>query len=480
MNGAFPIAMVVIQYALVLAIAAFILIRSRGTPAVRLAWLVIVFAVPVIGVIAFLLVGEVRLGRRRGERHRLIAARMTAKLASHASRPLPIDALILEDYRSLAHLAETVGGNRPRGGHTLRLFGDTDLFIQSLVEDIEKAQWHCHLLFYIFLTDGSGTRVAEALAEAAERGVECRLLVDGVGSRAFLGSDLRRRIAARGVHVVEALPASVVRMALARVDLRNHRKIAIVDGVIGYCGSHNIADAAFAIKPKYAPWVDAMVRMEGPAVQDLQLLFVEDWYLDTNESLEEVLAVSSPASLEGAALQIMGTGPDCYNEALRQLSQASFHAAREELILTTPYFVPDEATASALETTARRGVDSTLVVPARNDSPVVAAASRSYYEKLLDAGVDIYEYVPGLLHAKTTTIDRRLAMVSTANLDRRSFELNFEVSMVVYDSDFASELRLLQKSYLDQSEPVEPLQWRRRGWPKKLVQNAAGLLSPLL
>ena len=269
-------------------------------------------------------------------------------------------------------------------------------------------------------------------------------------------------------------------MALARVDLRNHRKIAIVDGVIGYCGSHNIADAAFAIKPKYAPWVDAMVRMEGPAVQDLQLLFVEDWYLDTNESLEEVLAVSSPASLEGAAVQIMGTGPDCYNEALRQLSQACFHAAREELILTTPYFVPDEATASALETTARRGVDSTLVVPARNDSPVVAAASRSYYEKLLDAGVDIHEYVPGLLHAKTTTIDRRLAMVSTANLDRRSFELNFEVSMVVYDSDFASELRLLQKSYLDRSRPVEQLQWRRRGWPKKLVQNAAGLLSPLL
>ena len=184
MSGALPIAMVVGEYAIMLAIAVYILVRSRGSPAVRLAWLVVVFAVPVIGVIAFLLVGEVRIGRRRAERHRLIAARMTAKLASYPSRPLPIDALIPEDYRPLAHLAETVGGNRPRGGHNLRLFGDTDLFIESLVEDIEKAELHCHLLFYIFLTDGSGTRVAEALAEAAERGVDSRLLVDGVGSRA--------------------------------------------------------------------------------------------------------------------------------------------------------------------------------------------------------------------------------------------------------------------------------------------------------
>jgi cardiolipin synthase len=176
----------------------------------------------------------------------------------------------------------------------------------------------------------------------------------------------------------------------------------------------------------------------------------------------------------------MGTGPDAYNEALRQITQTSLHAAREELIITTPYFVPDEATATALYTTARRGVDTSLVVPARNDSPLVAAASRSFYEPLLDAGVRVHEYQHGLLHAKTITLDRRLALVTTANFDRRSFELNFEVSLVVYDSDFASELRLLQKAYIDGSRAVSETAWRRRGWPRRLWQNTVGMLGPIL
>ena len=481
MSGAIPLTLVVCEFVLKVVLAAVIVVRSRGTPAVRLAWLVVVFAVPVVGVgVAFLLVGEVRLGRRRIERYRRISERIGAQAAVGAPRAQPLGELVPDDYRQIAYLAETVGGNRPWGGHGLALFGETDRFIQSLVDDIDRAQLHCHLEFYIFLPDPSGLRVAQALMAAAERGVACRLLVDAVGSKVFLRCDLRRKLAGRGVQVVEALAANVLRMALARVDLRNHRKLAVIDGRVGYCGSQNIADAQFAIKPKYAPWVDAMVRLEGPAARDLQVIFVEDWYLDTDESIDDVLTIVPPAVADGAAVQIMGTGPDAYNEALRQLMEVSFHAAREELIITTPYFVPDEATAAALYTTARRGVESTLVVPARNDSPLVAAASRSYYEKLLDAGVAIHEYRHGLLHAKTVTLDRRLAVVTTANLDRRSFELNFEVSMVVYDTDFASQLRLLQKSYLDGSTPVDPAAWRRRGWPRKLLQNTAGMLGPLL
>ncbi|MHC5007872.1 MAG: cardiolipin synthase, partial [Planctomycetota bacterium] len=331
-----------------------------------------------------------------------------------------------------------------------------------------------------YLDDHSGQRVAEALMDAAGRGVTCRLLVDGVGSVGFLRSHLRKRMQTRGVAVVEALPTSLLRLPFARIDLRNHRKLVVIDGMIGYCGSQNIADAEFAIKPKYAPWVDAMVRLRGPAVRDLQVLFIQDWYLDTNESLEELLAISAAPSPDGAVVQIMGTGPDAYNEALRQITQTSLHAAREELIITTPYFVPDEATATALYTTARRGVDTTLVVPARNDSPLVAAASRSFYERLLEAGVQVHEYQQGLLHAKTMTLDRRLALVTTANFDRRSFELNFEVSLVVYDSDFASELRLLQKAYIDGSRTVSETQWKRRGWPRRLWQNTAGMLGPIL
>jgi len=478
--GVWPVVAVVGEFLIRLALVGFILLRREPRSATTLAWIVVILAVPLLGVPGYLLVGEIRLGRRRIRRHSEIIRRMIRpaqyrNLNHEARRPT-----IAPDHMPIATLAEAVGDNPAVGGNSLQLIGETDLFIQSLVEDIDAAERHCHLLYYIYLDDFSGHRVARALMRAAGRGVECRLLVDAVGSRPFARSALRREMQATGVQVVEALHANPLRMLFARLDLRNHRKIGVVDGVIGYMGSHNIADAEFAAKRKYAPWIDAVVRVRGPMTRDLQMLFVEDWFLDTDESLESVLAIEPPIVSDGVTTQTMGTGPNSYNEALRQLSLTAFHTAREELILTTPYFVPDDATATALQMAARRGVDTVLIVPSRNDSPLVAAASRSYYESMLRTGVRIYEYEKGLLHAKTMTFDRNVAMISTANLDRRSFELNFEVSVMVYDSDFASELRFLQTSYLSDARPVDLPRWRQRPWVAKLWQNAAGTLSPLL
>ncbi|MHC4947239.1 MAG: cardiolipin synthase [Planctomycetota bacterium] len=469
-----------LEFGVRLTMVAVILLRRRTVPTARIAWIVVILAVPVLGIVGYLAVGDVRLGRRRVARHREITQRVEAA-AERLARPGGSGyGAIPEVYRSLATLAESVGHNQVRAGNRLQLLSDTDLFVQSLVEDIDAARTDCHLSYYVFLDDHSGKRVAAALTRAAARGVACRLLVDAVGSRAFARSPARRRLEETGVRVVEALPANPVRMLFARMDIRNHRKLAIIDGTVGYAGSHNLADAEFAIKPKYAPWVDVTVRMQGPVVRDLQILFIEDWFLDTDESLESLLEREPEPVAGGVPAQFMGTGPNSFNEALRQLSQAAFHAAREELILTTPYYVPDEATASALHTAARRGVETRLIVPARNDSPLVAAASRGFYESLLDAGVRIHEYRPGLLHAKTFTLDRDLALITTANLDRRSFELNFEASLVVYDTDFASELRFLQRAYVADSTTVDGPRWRRRRWPARLWHNTAGMLSPLL
>jgi cardiolipin synthase len=469
------------EFVLKLILVGVILLRRRGGKSTAaLAWIVLILAVPVVGLLAYLLIGEVRLGRRRIARHRTIVSQVQASTSATTADPQARNAEVPAEFRPIATLGEAVGDNLPRGGNGLRLVSDTDLFIQALVEDIDAASQHCHLEFYIYLPDHSGTRVGEALVRAAARGVQCRLLVDAVGSKNFLRSPLRRTMEDASVRVVDALPANVLRMAFARLDLRNHRKIAIIDGCIAYTGSQNIADAEFAVKRKLGPWVDAMVRIVGPAVRDLQRLFVEDWYLDTDEALNELLSIEPPIAEDGIAVQIMGTGPNSYNDALRQLMQAAFHTAREELILTTPYFVPDEATVIALRTAARRGVDTTLVLPARNDSPLVAAASRSFYHQLLEAGVKIFEFQKGLLHAKTMTIDRDLALVSTANLDRRSFELNFEVSVVVYDTDFASQLRFVQRSYITDSQAVDAGAWSRRPWPKVLVNNAVALVAPLL
>ncbi len=478
-TGFIPLVIFLGEFALKLVVLSWVLIRRKRKPSVNLAWTMIILLIPFLGIIAYLLVGEVRLGRRRVKHYEEICDRLeTARLesttapSSHPNVP--------ERFSQIAYLAEAVGGSIVRGNNHLTLLNDTDAFMDAVLEDIEGAQEHCHLLFYIYLDDGNGRRVADALLRAAKRGVVCRLMVDSVGSRDLLQSNLWTRMQQGGVQCVEMLPARIIRALFKRLDLRNHRKIVVIDNEIAYMGSQNIADAAFAPKRRFAPWIDMMVRATGPITRDLQGIFIQDWYMDSSESLDALLRAPIPESTEGAISQVIGTGPTSFNEAMRQLIHSSLHVAREELILTTPYFVPDDATMIAVETAARRGVHTTLIVPRRNDSPLVAAASRSHYESLLSAGAEILEYTGGLLHAKTMTIDRDLALVSTANLDRRSFEINFEVSVVVYDTDFASQLRFLQKSYAQNSIAVSHSQWLRRPPLHKLAQNAAGMLSPLL
>jgi len=478
-QGFWPISILLAEFSIRLGFTAYLLLRRPARPSSTPVWIAVVLAVPLFGLVAYLLFGETRLGRRRVARYREMAPQVAAHARQHPMKRGP-EPVTLDDHRQVANLAETVGQNGPRGGNSLELIGDTDVFIQSLVEDIDAATTLCHLEFYIFLTDHNGTRIGHAVMDAVKRGVKCRVLVDGVGSYRFLNSSLCEHMRAAGVRVVESLPANLLRLAVARLDIRNHRKIAVIDGTIGYVGSQNIADAEFAPKRRYAPWVDCMVRARGPVVRDLHQLFVEDWYLDTDELLLDDLTIEPEQISDGMTAQVIGTGPTTHTEAMHELLQAAIHAAREEIILTTPYFVPDEATLSAIRTSARRGVETTLIVPERNDSRLVAAASRSNYEALLESGVHIAEYRHGLLHAKTITVDRTLALVTSSNLDRRSFELNFEASLVVYNSDFASQLRFMQLAYLEKSRPIDEAVWLKRPWPNRLVQNAAGMLSAVL
>ena len=460
-----------------LGLACLVLVRPPQRQSSALAWILLILLLPGIGAACFLLFGDVRTGRRRRQRHREIVTRVRTAAARF---PGPARAEDLPDvHRPIANLGYLVGESEPRGGNRLELHADTERFAAALVADLDAASDHCHVLTYIFLDDETGRAVAAGLARAAARGVRCRLLADAVGSKAFLASGLRRELERGGVRVVAALPTRL-RLGSARIDLRNHRKLAVVDGRVAYTGSHNIAAASFAVKPRFAPWVDATVRIEGAAVRDLQELFVQDWYMETGETLEECLAIEPPVHASGIPVQVIGTGPDSRHEAIVRLIQAAFHLAREELILTTPYFVPDEGTLDAMLTAAERGVRTVLVVPRSNDSLLVGAASRSLYQLLLESGVEIHEYASGLLHAKTITVDRSLALVTTANLDRRSFELNYEVSLVVFDTDFASRLRFLQSGYLDHSRQVDSRAWSQRSWARKVAQNAAGVFAPIL
>ena len=469
----------VAEYLIQLAIGIVVVIRSKGSPQARMAWLLLVLLLPLIGLILFLAIGRIRLNQSRIDRFNDAQAEIRL-LTSGEKSVVNTAELLSPGRRKIVHLAGAVSGTDLRTGNLCALFSETDHLFDVMIRDIDAAQSSCNFLFYIYLPDNTGTRVGEALKRAAARGVECRLLVDSLGAKPFLRSRLRKDMEKAGILIGEALPVAPWRAGFKRIDHRNHRKIAVIDGHIGWTGSQNVADAAFAPKRRYAPWIDLMMRIDGPAVHDLQALFIEDWLQDCNDTVEALLTPVPPGHDQGIPVQVLGTGPLCFNQALEALVQVGLSQAEHELILTTPYLVPDQTTFSSLQTSARSGVSTSLIVPARNDSPLVAAASRSFYEGLLEAGVEIYEYQPGLLHAKTISIDGHTSVVATANLDRRSFELNAEVSVIVFDQHFTQRLRAVQKVYIGDSQPVHLDTWRERGLHRQLLQIGAGVLAPLL
>ena len=325
-------------------------------------------------------------------------------------------------------------------------------------------------------------RVAEALKRAASRGVTCRAMVDGLGSRALLKSRLWRKMGAAGVSTAIALPLGnvLLRPLQGRVDLRNHRKIVVIDSHITYCGSQNCADKEFRVKAKYAPWVDAVLRLEGPIARQNQLLFATDWEVYTGEDIGDIRERPLPEVDKGVVAQVIASGPTLRYSAMPELFLSLMFRARRELVISTPYYVPNQSMQAALCAVAYRGVRTTLIVPAKNDSREVAAASHSYYEELLQAGVDIREYVGGLLHSKTLTLDGDITLIGSANMDRRSFDLNFENNILIYSPQLTQTVRARQQSYIDSAnkislEEVENWPLRRRLW-----NNSIAMLGPIL
>jgi cardiolipin synthase len=307
-------------------------------------------------------------------------------------------------------------------------------------------------------------------------------MADDLGSRMLIRSAHWQRMREAGVQVAVALAIGnpLLRPRSGRIDLRNHRKIVIIDGDITYCGSQNCADPEFRIKPKYAPWVDIMLRFEGPIAAQNQRLFASDWMSHVDEDLGELLRQPVPAPRPGFPAQVVGTGPTVRYSAMPELFESLMYAARRELIISTPYYVPDESMQNALCAAAYRGVETTIVFPARNDSRVVAAASRSYYAELLAAGVKVYEYVGGLLHAKSLTLDGEVSLIGSANMDRRSFDLNYENNILFCDTELTAAVRQRQQHYLACARPVTAQEVA--AWPmtRRLWNNTVAMLGPLL
>ena len=445
--------------------------QRRSTAATR-TWLLLIFLAPWPGLALYLLFGRIHVPKYRLERQERASRRIKdvqdqMGVQCNALPPNLVPAAVL---------AQKLGDFEPMSGNAMELLPDYSDSIDRLIADIDSATHHVHMLFYIFAADDTGRRVADATIRAAKRGVKCRVLMDAVGSKGGLGH-LAPLMRENGIEVNAMLPVGLFRSNAARFDLRNHRKLAVIDGRTGHIGSQNISDPWFV---KDHPNEELVVRLTGPAVAQLQAVFLADQYFETGAPIPEKELFPVQNATGSSTAQIVPSGPGYKHENGQELIIALLYAARERVVITTPYFVPDEPFMLAIRSAALRGVVVHLVLSRHANQPVTQMAQQSYYDALLDCGVNIHLYRPHFLHAKHLSIDGDIAMIGSTNMDIRSFALNAEVNVLIYDPKVVAGLRAIQEKYFANSDALTAAEWARRPLLRKVAQNTARLADSLL
>jgi cardiolipin synthase len=473
----FATAFTVIEVLLVIVLVPWIALEKRA-PVATLAWILLVIALPVAGPIVYYLVGHRRVHRTRFKRLRARLGLSAARERLHRRPTAAEGEHVDEAGRQLMTLVTEVGHSPPSTARSVRILEDGDETFAALEEAIGAARHHIHLEYYIYEPDRTGTRLRDLLIERARAGVEVRLLVDGVG-----GYHLSRRFLAplreAGARVAFFSRARVLRLKPRHVNFRTHRKIVVVDGAVGFTGGVNITDEERVSMIGPRAYRDTHLRLEGDAVRWLQLVFLEDWSYATGGAPTD--AAYFPEVEAGPhSVQILSSGPDEPWHAIHKLYFSAIAGARERVLVTTPYFVPDEPILTALVTAALRGVDVRVLVPRRSDSRTVTAAARSFFGDLLLAGVKVYEYTPRMLHAKTLVVDDTFASVGTANMDSRSFRLNYEVVAALYGPDGTRPLAEAFARDLTRARAVTRGELANDKLPARMMEAAARLLAPLL
>lgn len=472
----------ILHVLIVAAVIMRVLLRPHRDPASRIAWIVVILALPVLGVLAYLMLGETNIGRRRVERMQKVMAGMPEPDELPGWNEETVIGELEPRHEPLFRVGRTISGYRAMQGNRAELMADSNAAIRRMVEDVDGAVDHVHLLFYIWLPDNNGTRMAESLIRAVARGVKCRAMVDDIGSHVLIKSSLWKQMESAGVDLCRVLKVGnpLLRMFNGRIDLRNHRKILIVDNRITYCGSQNCADPEFLVKKKYAPWVDVVMRFTGPVVRQNQHLFASDWMAYTKEDIRDLLLQPLAPAETGFPAQVIASGPTLRHSAIPEIFETIIYSACRKLFITTPYYVPVDSLQAAIRAAGNRGVEVSMIFPARNDDFAVGATSKSYYEDLLAAGVRIYEYQKGILHAKTMTVDGEVTLIGSANMDRRSFELNYENNILLCDEAITGKLLERQHEYLADCRQVTADEVAAWGWPQRLVHNTLAIVGPVL
>jgi cardiolipin synthase len=455
------------------------IVLERRSPAATLAWIFGLAWIPLLGIPVYLLIGPRRL-RRKKLRYRRGKTRI-AEASESLERERGETAVSSAEWNSpLALLAQRAGQPRPQAAKRIDFLTSGNVCYESIEAAIASAKHHVHLEYYIWEPDRIGARFRDLLCEKAKSGVEVRLLIDAIGSRR-LNRRFLRPLRDSGAELARFNPISIMRYPPGLVNFRTHRKICVVDGEIGFLGGVNICDSHSETMSGELAWRDTHLRIEGPPVGDMQLAFLEDWQFANGGGpcSSDYFPLSEPPSA-GPPVQILTSGPDHESYAIERFFFGAIAGARNRILLTTPYFVPNEGILSALTTSAMRGVEVRILVPKRSDSRLVTAAARSYFEDLARRGVMIHEYRPRMLHAKTMVVDDDVSIVGTANMDNRSFRLNFEIAAVIYDRELADSLSANFAEDLRYASEYRLRDARRTPFAQRLGESAARLLSPLL
>lgn len=473
----------VLHYLVALVVVLRVLLQ-RKEPLAMVAAIFGILTVPVLGMLVYWLLGSGRLRRKAGRRRRRVA-QLAAALRRSAEQHMKPDAgadprELPDDLAAIERLGRRLSDMPAAGGNDVRILEEGNATYAALEDALRGARHHIHLEYYIWQADETGCGFRDLVIERARAGVECRLLLDAVGCWR-LGRGFLKPLVDAGVSVAFFLPlwAFPLRKRWS-LHLRNHRKIAVIDGRVAFLGSQNIGDKYRGRRADLSPWHDTHMRLTGPAALFAQQTFAEDWFLAVRERLDGRAYFPSPPRPGESIVQILPTGPDQSVSVLAQVFFAAVTSACTSIRIATPYFAPDAAILMALRHACYRGVQVRLVLPTHSDSTLLLWAARSFYGELVEADAEVYEYDGGVLHSKIVTVDDRWCMLGSANMDTRSFRLDFEVTALIYDSAVVEELAASIDDFCGKARRITPRDVHRQPLHRRLREGAARLLTPLL
>lgn len=466
-----------------LIIALTIIFLERKNPSATLAWIMILFLVPVAGIIFYFLfsqnIARQRIFRLNKYEEAVISASLNEQISSIEQGAVIFTNPESKKWHDMIRLHQTYGKAFFTQDNRISVLTDGKYKLECLLEDIKHATKTINIMYYIVKNDGAGRMLIEALTEKAMQGIEVRLLLDALGSRQIKKKQLKTFVGAGGRYALFFPPK--LKVLNMKLNYRNHRKLVVIDGEIGYLGGFNVGNEYLGKVKKFGYWRDTHLRLVGSCVQDMNARFILDWRFAAKENLVLSQAYYSAAPHAGTTgVQIVSSGPDSTKEEVKHGYLKMIASAKKNIYIQTPYFVPDASILELLKTAALSGIDVRIMIPCKPDHMFVYWATYSYVGILLNAGAKVYIYDNGFLHAKTLCVDGEVASIGSANFDIRSFRLNFEANAFIYDAGEVYKLEAIFEADITQSHQLTPELYQQRPLMIKLKESLFRLLSDLL